>query len=247
MPQATPKKRLIMLKETQYEHSRVLQDKADQYTHEHFSPLFWKKHGLVIGSAQGRGTTWFVKSGSLELALRHYHRGGLFGKLVKDHYLFSGWARTRAYQEFNVLLHLKHAGVNVPTPIAAHIIKRNPFSYSADILTEKISQAKDLATLLQEGPIPKDTYKKIGQEIAKMHNANVDHTDLNIRNILINNLNHVWIIDFDKCVIRKQGKWKSGNLHRLLRSFRKESADIYWQEEDWQTLINGYNKEISTL
>ena len=44
----------------------------------------------------------------------HYRRGGLFGKLVRDCYWFSGWDNTRSQQEFALLQHLRSAGVNVP-------------------------------------------------------------------------------------------------------------------------------------
>ncbi|MCG3866354.1 lipopolysaccharide kinase InaA family protein, partial [Photobacterium sp. Ph6] len=52
-----------------------------------FSSEFWQQQNKIIGSAQGRGTTWFVQGEKLAMALRHYRRGGLFGKLVADSYL----------------------------------------------------------------------------------------------------------------------------------------------------------------
>ena len=51
-------------------------------------PDYWQQQNKVIGSAQGRGTTWFVALGKMDAALRHYRRGGLFGKIIKDHYIF---------------------------------------------------------------------------------------------------------------------------------------------------------------
>lgn len=56
----------------------------------------------MLGSAQGRGTTWFVQTEQLPAALRHYRRGGLFGKLIKDHYWFSQWHNTRSCEEFQL-------------------------------------------------------------------------------------------------------------------------------------------------
>ena len=41
-----------------------------------FDAEFWQNAGKVIGSAQGRGTTWFVQTETIEAALRHYRRGG---------------------------------------------------------------------------------------------------------------------------------------------------------------------------
>lgn len=206
-----------------------------------FEPLYWQEKNLVVGSAMGRGTTWFVKMQTIEGALRHYRRGGLFGKIISDHYLFLGWNKTRSLQEFKLLQKLNKAGVNVPRPIAARAIKKR-FSYQADLLSEKIPNAQDLVAVLQNRSLSNTIYHKVGQEIQKMHQAQVNHSDLNIHNILIDKNNKIWIIDFDKCAQQQGQHWKEKNLHRLKRSFYKElkKRDIHWSEGDWQALLAGY-------
>ncbi len=211
-----------------------------------FDADFWQQQGKVTGSATGRGTTWFVDGEKCPAALRHYRRGGLFGKLVKDHYWFSGWQKTRSFQELQLLNTLIQAGVNVPKPIAARAVKRT-FCYQADLLSERIANARDLVSILQERALPTEMYKKIGQEIRKMHDAQVNHTDLNIHNILIDDQDNVWIIDFDKCFQQDGDSWKQGNLERLKRSFEKEvgKRNINWKLVDFhfiETLVkNGNN------
>ncbi|MGF1754339.1 3-deoxy-D-manno-octulosonic acid kinase [Vibrio makurazakiensis] len=203
-----------------------------------FDPEFWQQAGKVVGSAQGRGTTWFVQADKLDAALRHYRRGGLFGKLVKDHYIFTGWKNTRSYQEFQLLNLLIEAGVNVPKPIAARSVKRT-FCYQADLLSEKIPNARDLVSILQERSLPAEMYKKIGEQISRMHQVQVNHTDLNIHNILIDGNDTVWIIDFDKCYQQSGDDWKKSNLDRLKRSFLKEvnKRKIKWNESEWKFLF----------
>ena len=75
-----------------------------------------------------------------------------------------------------------------------------------------------------------------------MHENQVNHTDLNIRNILLDHQGKVWIIDFDKCFQQPGAGWQKGNLERLLRSFHKElkKCSINWQEGDWDDLMRGY-------
>ncbi len=199
-----------------------------------FDAEYWQEVDKVVGSATGRGTTWFVQLDSMQAALRHYRRGGLFGKLVKDHYWFSGWDKTRSAEEFKLLTTLRETGVNVPRPIAARAVKSG-LVYQADLLSERIPNAQDLVSILQEKPLPTVMYQAIGQEIAKMHNAGVNHTDLNIHNILIDDQDKVWIIDFDKCQQQAHGEWKKHNLERLKRSFNKEllKRQICWQESDF--------------
>ncbi|TQP76539.1 3-deoxy-D-manno-octulosonic acid kinase [Vibrio cholerae] len=205
------------------------------------NPEFWQQNGKVLGSATGRGITWFVQLQQTQGALRHYRRGGLFGKLVADSYGFTGWEKTRSYQEFMLLNHLRDAGVNVPRPIAARVQKHG-LLYKADLLSEKVPNARDLVSILQESPISDELYRKIGREIRKMHDAQVNHTDLNIHNILIDDQEKVWIIDFDKCRYQKSSDWKISNLKRLKRSFDKENSrsSIFFKEADFKALHRGY-------
>ncbi|EGU33591.1 3-deoxy-D-manno-octulosonic acid kinase [Vibrio scophthalmi] len=197
-------------------------DIIDASDAEIFDANYWQANNKVVGSAKGRGTTWFVQLDSMQGALRHYRRGGLFGKLVEDHYWFSGWDKTRSAAEFSLLLSLREAGVNVPKPIAARAVKSG-LTYQADLLSERIPAARDLVSILQEKPLPTEIYQRIGLEIRKMHDAGVNHTDLNIHNILLDKQDKVWIIDFDKCHQQEGYDWKSENMARLKRSFIKEA------------------------
>lgn len=73
-----------------------------------------------------------------------------------------------------------------------------------------------------------------------MHQVGVNHTDLNIHNILIDDKDRVWIIDFDKCRFETSGDWKHQNLDRLKRSFEKElkSKNIIWSKTDFDELVS---------
>ncbi|MDA0130291.1 3-deoxy-D-manno-octulosonic acid kinase [Vibrio sp. MarTm2] len=235
-----------MLKKYEQSHQVIWYD--DEYLLEDpakaFDVAYWQKEGRVVGSAQGRGTTWFVQTKTLTAALRHYRRGGLFGKLVSDSYWFKGWQSTRSYAEFMLLKQLAEAGVNVPKPIAARATKFG-LSYKADLLSEKVADASDLVDVLQERRLSAQEYQVVGREIGKMHRAGVNHTDLNIHNLLLDCHGKAWIIDFDKCYQQSGTNWQQGNLDRLLRSFRKElnKRAIQWTEEDFNHLLDGYKQE----
>jgi 3-deoxy-D-manno-octulosonic-acid transferase len=76
----------------------------------------------------------------------------------------------------------------------------------------------------------------------------VDHTDLNCRNILLDQAGTVWLIDFDKCRRREKGNWQQQNLQRLWRSLHKEQAKLtpfHWQNSAWQHVITGYQHQKS--
>jgi len=206
-----------------------------------FDAQFWQNSNKVIGSAQGRGTTWFVQLDKIQGALRHYRRGGFFGKIISDHYIFNGWEKARSVAEFYLLQKLNSAGVNVPKPIAARVKKRN-FCYQADLLSEKIPDAQDLVSILQQRTLTEFEYAAIATQIKKMHQAQVNHTDLNIHNILLDKQGKVWLIDFDKCYQQSGDAWKGTNLQRLLRSFNKElnKRHIKWSASDWELLSKAY-------
>lgn len=208
---------------------------------EAFDLNFWRSANRIIGSAAGRGTTWFVEGKKRPMALRLYKRGGIIGKFNDSRYLFLGIKRSRAYLELELLKYLKEAKVNVPTPIAAKI-QVTGLSYQAMLLTEKIAQAQDLAHRLKTAPLSRQNCYAIGQMIQKMHQAGVNHTDLNIRNILLDDKDNVWLIDFDKCYQASGERWQQSNIDRLKRSFAKEKTKhpIHWDETHWQALLDGY-------
>lgn len=209
-----------------------------------FDAQFWQAKNKIIGSATGRGTTWFIQLDKTQAALRHYRRGGLFGKIISDHYFFTGMEKTRSIAEFKLLQTLSELEVNVPKPIAARVIKSN-FCYQADLLSEKIPDAQDLVAILQQRPLTELEYRAIAEQIKKMHQAQVNHTDLNIHNILLDKQGKVWLIDFDKCYEQAGESWKKSNLDRLLRSFNKElnKRQIKWKYSDWELVLKAYLQE----
>ena len=179
------------------------------------------------------------------MVLRHYYRGGLFRRLVRDSYWYTGDSTTRSMVEFYLLQHLHKEGVPVPRPVAAQVMRHGGF-YRADILLEKIPHAQNLVSLLRKQILPESVWYKIGQVIRQMHNAGVCHTDLNARNILLDKQYNVWLIDFDKCFFGPDHVWKQSNLDRLMRSFRKEFQylGISSNEIKWEALLYGYDSDM---
>ncbi|MFC0323765.1 3-deoxy-D-manno-octulosonic acid kinase [Gallibacterium melopsittaci] len=213
----------------------------------YFDPEFWQQQHKILGSAKGRGTTWFINTQAeveCNSALRHYYRGGLFGKLIKDHFFYLGLSRSRSIKEFKLLQQLKQRGLPVPTPIAARIT-RTFCCYRADILIELIENGQDLVAVLQQRALPDSLWRQIGQLIKQLHDQQVFHSDLNAHNILLQTEAQqpkLWLLDFDKCDFRAGDEWKAANLQRLYRSFQKEIQryQIHFSEQNWQALLQGY-------
>lgn len=217
---------------------------------ELFSARYWQQQQLITGSAQGRGTTWFIRmsqaADALRLCLRHYRRGGLIGRLIQDRYLNTGYRQSRVYREFALLAHLNRLGLPAPRPVAGLVQREGPF-YRADLLIETIDGAQDLVGLLSKGALDKAGWQQIGALVHRFHAAGVWHADLNAHNIMRDQDNNWWLIDFDRGQLRRPAeRWQQANLQRLLRSLHKESGRItgfqFAADRDWPQLLAGYQQ-----
>jgi len=208
-----------------------------------FEPGYWRGHDAIEGSALGRGTTWFIRSGDSRFVLRHYRRGGLMAKISTDAYLWRGEAETRSFAEWYLTYHLYRAGLPVPAPIAARY-RRHGMFYRADLITQRIEDSESLAARLTQGPISLTQWIAIGRCIRRFHDAGVDHADLNAHNILLAP-EQVYLIDFDRGTLRRRGWWADTNLVRLYRSLEKvtllTSPDSF-TDQDWHSLLAGYRE-----
>lgn len=197
---------------------------------------FWQ------GSTEGRSKAHFFHYAGCDMVLRHFHRGGLMGRINRDLYLRVAAAKSRALREFDLLCVMHAEGLPVPLPVAAQFIPFGPF-YRADIITQRIPNARPLQEVLFDGPVPSDLWKAVGANVRRLHDHGVFHSDLNCRNIMIDTEDKVWFIDFDKCEKRRPGNWTRANLDRLHRSLEKTGAGheaVQWNKRDWDDFLEGY-------
>lgn len=222
---------------------RMLYDtqRTSNFSTEFFEPDYWRRHDAIEGTARGRGTAWFVRSGDSSFVLRHYRRGGLMAKVSKDTYWFTSESETRSFAEWYLTYHLFRAGLPVPAPIAARYQRRGMF-YRADLITQRIENSESLAARLAQGPLSLSQWIAIGRTLRRFHDAGVHHADLNAHNILLTP-EQVYVIDFDRGTLRKRGWWADTTLVRLYRSLEKVTllaAPESFTDEDWHSLLAGY-------
>ncbi|WP_161985189.1 3-deoxy-D-manno-octulosonic acid kinase [Agarivorans sp. Toyoura001] len=224
--------------------STVWQQVSDAY----FEARHWQQNRAVVGQAIGRGKTLFFRFEHREFVLRHYHRGGLVSKLSNDRYFYSSLHRSRVWKEFALLMKLKALELPAPVPVAGRV-KRTGLTFQADLILERISGARDLAQMLSERRLPLSLWQKIGETIALFHRSGVYHADLNLRNIMVDDQQKVWLIDFDNGrLCRPRKKWQQANIARFYRSLEKEQAKpgyCHWLESDWQHLLAAYKQALN--
>lgn len=217
---------------------------------EFFSPSYWKQQHAVVGQAKGRGQAVFFQYQDQQYVLRHYRRGGMVGNISQDRYFYLGRHRSRCWQEFHLLSEIVKRGLPAPVPIAARMVRDGLF-YQADLITLRIPHARDLSQLLVKQRLSVDVWQQVGYVIREFHDAGVDHSDLNIHNIMLDKDGQVWIIDLDKSHLRKKnGRWAKANLERLYRSLEKEQQRMdhwYWLKSDWQALLQGYLGNVEEI
>ena len=209
---------------------------------DYFDCQLLELQGVIRGRAIGRGDTCFYDVGNSRWALRHYLRGGLIAKLLKDKYFGLSITQSRAWKEWTLLQQMTDKGLPVPVPVAASVIKQGLF-YQADLVTEYIHHTQTLADSLEKTALDNEMWKNIGACIHRFHQQSVYHSDLNAKNILIDKENKIYLIDFDQCGFRQGSVWKQQNLDRLKRSLNKfvsKSQSFNFSEKNWQQLMHGY-------
>ncbi len=216
----------------------------NQIADECFTAEGWL-HAEAVGGelrSSGRGDTLYVGNVPRRFVLRHYRRGGLFGPLLRDVYLFTGAERTRPFREWRLLDKLYSNNMRVPQPAAARFCRRG-LTYTADILTVTVEDIVPLSRYLVGHRPDADFWRSIGAAIHEFHAAGVYHADMNAYNLQIDSETRLWMLDFDKGALRLPGPWQQQTLARLKRSLNKivgMDPRIGFRANDWERLLEGY-------
>lgn len=224
----------------------ILYDTAifNQIAESRFNRAGWKRAHPVVGTLRsaGRGNTLIVSDDGNEYVLRHYHRGGLVGRLVRDVYVWGGEENTRSFAEWRLLYKLVEMGLPVPRPVAARYRRAGTF-YSADLLTVRVPGIEPLSQRIAARPSDSQFWFELGAGLYRFHKAGVCHADLNAYNVQIGPRDELWLLDFDRGSLRAPGTWQQKNLarlHRSLRKVRQLDPHVSWTERDWKRLLDGY-------
>lgn len=195
----------------------------------------------IVGA--GRGGAWRVRVNDVVAALRPYRRGGMVRYLIRTAYLWTGIERTRAVREFRLLAALHAEGFPVPRPLAARIV-RTAFWYRAELLTEWLPGVHSLVSLLRDGELGDETWRRIGATLRAFHDAGVWHADLNAHNVLLDGAGHVYLIDFDRgrrgAPDRRRARQNLARLKHSLEKVHATGRALYYSRAGWQALTAGY-------
>ncbi len=207
-----------------------------------FEPKALADQGCLEGEATGRGAAQFIRYQDHALVLRHYWRGGLPARFTADRFVWQGIKRSRVWRELTLLEAMRQRELPVPEPIGGRIERRG-LLYRADLLTRRIEGVESFAGRLQRSPA-ETPWQAVGKTIARFHAAGAGHADLNVRNILIDQEDQIWLIDWDQGFLGADETHQTRSLERLQRSIKKEPALAQHFAAGWPLLAQGYEEAL---
>lgn len=173
---------------------------------------------------QGRGVAWAAAlPGGPRVVVRHSRHGGLLAPLTGDRFV----APTRAPHEARVATALAADGL-APRVVAFAVHPAGPLLRRADVATEEVPDARDLADWLADGRPLADALPAVETLLRALRDHRVHHPDLNLKNVLLSHTAssaaRAWLLDVDRVRLDAPAGAHHANVMRLLRSLRKWSA-----------------------
>ena len=168
----------------------------------------------------------------VSVILRRYQHGGMFGG-------FTGmlhFGPSRALEELRVTAHAEASGAPVPHVVCLALWPAvGPF-WSALIGTREERGARDLFEVLLasvDARARRQLLVEVGAAVRRLHDAGVEHRDLQLRNILVveeGGRRRIVVIDLDRAVYHSSGRLASRLRARALgRLTRSAVKNGLWQ------------------
>lgn len=174
---------------------------------QHLIKLFKKPSKTSNSILGGRRSVLIDEMNSIgSVAVKFYHRGGIVRNFIKNSYLKCG--KTRGEREHELLQKVRSFGISAPEPIA--FAYHGSFFYQAWLVTREIKQHLTLAQIsLSDQNLAGSLMKEVVKQISMLITNNILHVDLHPGNIIVDQQNQIYFIDFDK------GRVYSGSKNKL--------------------------------
>ena len=166
---------------------------------KHLIKLFQRPAQTSTSVLGGRRSVFIDKVDKIGfVAVKYYHRGGLVRPFIKKRYLKLG--KTRCQTEYEILQKVRSIGINAPEPIA--FAYRGCLFYQGWLVTREIKHHHTLAELsLLNEKRARFAMKKVIEQVSTLIKNSILHVDLHPGNVIVDNQDRVYILDFDKGVI----------------------------------------------
>lgn len=172
---------------------------AEDLSEEELGQLVWaierpsgRRHD-VLG---GRGRIAEVDlEGIGAVVVKHYTRGGLLRLLIENRYL--RWGMTRPQIEFEIFRRAHELGVRVPEVVA--FATCGTLFYRGWLITRAITDHRNLAVIsLENEQRARHLFRELVEQVVILVENRIFHIDLHPGNVLVDELDQVHLVDFDK-------------------------------------------------
>lgn len=191
-------------------------------------PANWPRGAEPRSAAAGRGPVKRLPLvGGPPVILKQMRRGGRLAPLWGERFL--GRARLRANLEIPAVA--RERGVATPRVIALLEMPGPPGLYRGWLAVEEIVGARNLLDLLRDDPRDDDVAAAV-EAIRAMHDAGIEHRDLNLGNVLVvrgSPASRGFVVDLDRARAHRPplgSRRRRAGLRRLERSYRKAFGAI---------------------
>jgi len=154
------------------------------------------------------------------VVIKHYRRGGALGRLITKSYLKTG--KTRCQIEFEFMVKARDLGVHTPEPIT--YADKGHIFYHAWLVTREIEHCQSMAQLSRTNPNRTAVaMASLTRQVAILIGHRILHADFHPGNVLVDDREQVFLVDFDKSTTSKADKLtlKKRYLRRWNRSVSK--------------------------
>ena len=184
------------------------------------------------------------------LLVRRYRHGGALRALTRDY--FFTWP-PRPFRELALTEEAHRRGVPTVEPLAALVVRLIGPVYRGWLVTRQLEGARDLWAVAQADNFvaaeKASCLEAAARAVRTMHRCGIDHSDLNLKNILLRREVGHWrayIIDLDKSRLYSNAAPAARaekNLARLERSIRKLDPERrFISPADWQLFLGFYRE-----
>lgn len=198
-------------------------------TEEHKRQLvscFARQISINSGTLGGRAEIATIQLGDIGPAVvKRYTRGGAIRLINSSNYLKIFQYRCQA--EFALLLNMKKLGISVPDPIA--FAYQGSIIYKAWLITREIPHARTLVEISTHEPGKlKVLMPRLMKELDSLIENRIHHVDLHPGNVIVNDHDELFIIDFDKAQtnVRNRKKLQQKYVKRWQRAVTKHNLPV---------------------
>jgi len=175
---------------------------------------------------RGRGPVHVVTVAGVERVVRHFLRGGLPARVLRDRFLRTG--ASRPLRELRASETARGAGIPTPRVVAGAVYPAGMF-YRADLVTDYVAGSRTLAEIMLDDTAleaREEALRAAGELTRRMATIGLEHSDLNARNILLVRVPdglEAHLVDLDRCSVPATARPISPApmLSRLTRSLEK--------------------------